>query len=73
MKAMSKMTRQGVRDLNHIVAPKKNQLEQAPELAFGCKHRFENGGSAIVKHQLSGDTRCKICGASWNWRGRSHE
>lgn len=61
---MTKLTKQGVRDLNHLKGPKGKKLDMPPSHQM-CKHPER------IRH-FSGDTQCKDCGVMWDWNGNPY-
>ena len=63
----SKLTKQGVRDLNSISAPKRQKAVLPPKAAQVCNHKYEDGLSAICEIGLTGERYCRMCGKVWDW------
>jgi len=63
----TKLTRQGVRDLNHLPSkPRGRRLELPPQQTINCKHPNKREVS------LTGETYCLDCGKNWDWDGKEY-
>ena len=56
---MSKLTRQGVRDLDAVYGRPKGRKAELPPVSFMCKHE-----NKVVKKRGSTEI-CKDCGSTW--------
>lgn len=67
MSQTTKMTRQGVRDLNYIKGKSVGiRLTMQPQDAAICKHPIE----AIEEDRMSGCTHCRRCKQMWDFDGK---
>ncbi len=58
----TKLTKQGVRDLNDLKGKSRGRRVDAPPSGLMCKH-------VRTRKEGHGDTVCMDCDASWDWQG----
>lgn len=65
---MAKLTKQGVRDLNHLPGKTVGEKLEVPPIVIDCKCPSNRRVQIF-----SGDTLCKDCGKMWDWNGKSYQ